>query len=177
MKYSKSEIEESLTKLREWIKPGDTVYTVLRHVSRSGMSRNISVVLIDGDAMLHPNHAVACVTGAPLVRGGMNDAIKMGGCGMNMGFALVYELAARLWPNGYGCMGDKCNSNDHTNGDRDYTPHTGPMTRCRLCLDVPGKDGLGHVCKGCNGAGEIEDTFNRDHWHRDGGYALKQRWL
>src|SRR3990167_7127820 len=134
MKYSKSEIEESLTKLREWIKPGDTVYTVLRHVSRSGMSRNISVVLIDGDAMLHPNHAVACVTGSTLVRGGMNDAIKMGGCGMDMGFALVYDLSARLWPNGYGCTGDKCNSNDHANGDRDYTAH-GAIGGCLIGKD------------------------------------------
>lgn len=32
------------------------------------------------------------------------------------------------------------------------------MTRCPKCLDVPGKDGRGRVCKGCNGAGEIPDT-------------------
>ena len=163
MRYSKSEIEESLTKLREWIKPGDTVYTVLRHVSRSGMSRNISVVLIDGDAMLHPNHAVACVTGAPLVRGGMNDAIKVGGCGMDMGFALVYDLSARLWPNGYGCIGNKCNSNDHTNGDRDYTMH-GPT-------DMNGDNEDREP-----GPGERADGLVR-HWHKDGGYALRQRWL
>jgi hypothetical protein len=25
--------------------------------------------------------------------------------------------------------------------------------RCRLCLDVPGKDGLGRPCKGCRGTG------------------------
>ena len=164
MKYSKSEIEESLTKLREWIKPGDTVYTVLRHVSRSGMSRNISVVLIDGDAMLHPNHAVARVTGSPLVRGGMNDAIKMGGCGMDMGFALVYDLSARLWPNGYGCMGDKCNSNDHTNGDRSYEVGAHAKVPSGLCPTCK------HHGDDCTG-----DTAS--HHHGDGGYGLTQRWL
>lgn len=29
-----------------------------------------------------------------------HDAIKIGGCGMDMGFALVYELGMKLWPDG-----------------------------------------------------------------------------
>lgn len=144
MRYTKTEIDESLAKLREWLHPGDTVYTILRHVSRSGMSRNISVVVPFGDGdFIHPNHAVAVVTGMPLVRG-WNDAVKVSGAGMDMGFHLAYALSHRLFPDGYGCTGDKCASNDHSNGDRDYTRH------------------------GNGGA---------DHWHTDGGYAIKQRWL
>jgi hypothetical protein len=27
--------------------------------------------------------------------------------------------------------------------------------RCPSCLDVPGKDGLGRVCKRCKGSGEV----------------------
>src|SRR5476651_1853736 len=42
-RISKAEQErtEAIKHLRTLIKPGDTVYTVLRHVSRSGMTRGI----------------------------------------------------------------------------------------------------------------------------------------
>jgi hypothetical protein len=36
----------ALEHLHDWLKPGDTVYTVLRHVSRSGMLREIGVILL-----------------------------------------------------------------------------------------------------------------------------------
>jgi hypothetical protein len=43
---------ESIVHLRTILKPGDTVYTVLRHVSRSGMSRNVDLYVIeDGNPM------------------------------------------------------------------------------------------------------------------------------
>lgn len=181
MKYSKQDREEALTRLREWIKPGDTVHTLLRHVSRSGMQREIGVVLLKDGIDLHPNHAVACVLGKRL---GKRDGVIVGGCGMDMGFHLVYNLSYVLFPDGFGCVGDgsgyegsgrACPSNDHSNGDRDYTPHGQTSSRCKACLDVPGKDGLGHRCKACDGTGMVK----RDHqrWHKDGGYALRHRWL
>lgn len=40
------EMEESKTRLKEMLHEGDTIYTVLRHVSASGMSREIDVYLI-----------------------------------------------------------------------------------------------------------------------------------
>ena len=43
-KAAEAERAEAIAKLREWIKPGDTVYTVLDSVSRSGMSRHIRVL-------------------------------------------------------------------------------------------------------------------------------------
>lgn len=108
MNQKQKEKEEAIARLREWIKPGDTVYTVLRHVSSSGMSRVISVVLIkpgksgEEPVMLHPNHAVAAALGLTLVTKGGSNGVKMGGCGMDMGFALVYELGAVLFPGGDG---------------------------------------------------------------------------
>jgi hypothetical protein len=36
---------------------------------------------------------------------------------------VVYELAAALFPGGFRCTGEQCPSNEHTNGDRDYSPH------------------------------------------------------
>ena len=45
MKYTKSEITEAMEYLHQYLKPGDKVYTILRQVSRSGMSRHISVLI------------------------------------------------------------------------------------------------------------------------------------
>ena len=115
-----AERQEAIERLREWIKPGDTVYTILRHVSRSGMSREIGVVLMDGKSDLHPNWAVSKAIGA---RQGKSDGVVMGGCGMDMGFALVHELSYALYPDGFDCLGEGCPSNDHSNGDRNREPH------------------------------------------------------
>lgn len=101
-KATEAERAEVIQKLREWIKPGYTVYTILRQVSRSGMSRHISVVVMpkDGGRPLHPNYSVSkALRYAPLVRslGGV-DALRVGGAGMDMGFDLVYNLAYVLYP-------------------------------------------------------------------------------
>ena len=120
MKVSKAEKEQALGSLRRWLKPGDTVYTILRHVSRSGMMREIGVVLLDKDVDLHPNWAVSKVLGTPQ---GKSDGLRIGGCGMDMGFHLVATLSRCLFPEGFECIGKGCPSNDHSNGDRDYTPH------------------------------------------------------
>ena len=43
---------------------------------------------------------------------------------MEMGFSLVYTLSSTLYPEGFKCIGyGRCPSNDHRNGDRDYSPH------------------------------------------------------
>lgn len=118
-KVETRERDEAIAKLREWLKPGDTVYTILRYVSRSGMQREIGVVILKDGTDLHPNYLVAKALG---YRQGIQDGIIMGGCGMDMGFALVYNLSCVLWPEGFGCIGKGCPSNDHANGDRDYTP-------------------------------------------------------
>jgi len=175
---AKIEREEAKAKLREWIKPGDTVYTILRHVSRSRMLREIGIVLLTppddmgaqvkvpparhpGMVDLHPNYLVAEALGERI---GKRDGVIVGGCGMDMGFHLVYNLGRVLWPDGFGCIGKECRSNDHSNGDRDdYAPHG--------LTDENGRPenreaGPGEVADGC-----------RAHWHDDGGYALTQKWL
>lgn len=120
-KAQKQERDEAIAKLREWIKPGDTVYTILRHVSRSGMQREIGVVLLKDGTDLHPNYSVAT---ALRERVGKRDGVIVGGCGMDMGFHLVYNLGRTLFPDGFECVGEKhCHANDHSNGDRNYKPH------------------------------------------------------
>ena len=138
MNAKQREQQEAVRELREILKPGDTVYTKVEHVSRSGMSRVISPYIIRDNEPICLEWKVAKATGYPLTpTGSRHEGIKIGGCGMDMGFHLVYQLSRILFPDGYECIGQGCPANDHSNGDRDYTPHH----------------------------------------HRDGGYALKQKWL
>ena len=169
-KAAKAEREDAKAKLREWLKPGDTVHTILRHVSRSGMQREIGVVLLKDGADLHPNYLVAKALGERI---GKRDGIVVGGCGMDMGFHLVYNLGYVLWPDGFGCIGKGCRSNDHFNEDRDYTLHDsidekGGSHPCYCHADPWPADKPSCLHCGCARVA---------HWHRAGGYALTQQWL
>lgn len=187
-KAQKQERDEAIAKLREWIKPGDTVYTILRNVSRSGMQREIGIVLMKPDGVvLHPNWSVAKALGYRL---GKRDGVIVGGCGMDMGFEIVYNLSRVLFGAGFGCIGKECHSNDHFNGDRDYTENKFRVT----CLDDSGarvpatklvwehRDDAEKYAKSV--AVTREALVEGTHWHRDasgwdndGGYALEHRWL
>lgn len=131
---NKLEREEARKRLLSSIKPGDTLFTVLRHVSSSGMSRDIDIYQIES-TIAEPN--VWWLSGLAAAAAGFSrkgDAIRVSGAGMDMGYHLVYSLSRCLFPEGFGCIGETCPSNDHSNGDA-Y------------------------------------------HWHKDGGYALRHRWI
>ncbi len=77
-------------------------YTLIRHVSRSGMSRTISVHYVHaatGD-LRHLNYVCAVLLG--LAMDDLRDGVKVKGCGQDMGFALVYDLASAALGDGYG---------------------------------------------------------------------------
>jgi len=142
---------EAVERLRERIKAGDTLYTTVKHVSRSGMSRSIDVIrIIDGEPF-HISYNVALALGDSYDRD--REAVKISGCGMDMGFELVYCLSHALFPDGFDCTGKNCHSNDHSNACK--APEgacTDYFERCTNLECVP--------------------------WHHgDGGYALRQRWL
>jgi hypothetical protein len=69
---------------------------VLRHTSTSGMQRRISLCIIVGDELRNIDNLAADAMG----RTNTGDGIKAQGCGMDMGFELVYALGAALWPDG-----------------------------------------------------------------------------
>jgi hypothetical protein len=80
------------------VKPGSTVYTKCNHVANSGMSRDISVYVVAKDKTIWDCSAmVADLCG---YRRAKDNSVKMGGCGMDMGFAIVYALGGALWPKG-----------------------------------------------------------------------------
>lgn len=105
-KYTKTETAEAIEKLREWFPKGSTVHTILEHVSASGMSRSIRVVspFISEHSkqieFIHPNHSIAVALGWTRSKR-PHEGIKVGGCGMDMGFHLVYSLSSVLYGDGY----------------------------------------------------------------------------
>lgn len=140
------EIEEVKTRLRAMINPGDTIYTSLKHVSRSGMYRVIRLyVMVDN----HPQNIDWLAS--QLLEGydDRHEGCKASGCGMDMGFALVYHLSYSLRYE-YPCIGyeskkpgeNRCSSPDHINSG-------------------PDRD---------------NESYWLEHGHRD-GYALKHQWM
>jgi hypothetical protein len=89
--------DEARAHLREYLKPGDTIYCTLRHVSRSGMQREISFHVIRDD---EPRWLDYWIARACDYRRGKREGLIVSGCGMDMGFHVVYHLGAVLWPNG-----------------------------------------------------------------------------
>jgi len=72
-----------------------TIYTKVEHVSRSGMLRYISMQIVENGEIFTirslPNFEKA---GYKFNMDNGHDGWKMGGCGMDMGFALVYDVAS-----------------------------------------------------------------------------------
>ena len=147
-KAQKAAQQDACEKLRKLIQPGDKVFTILDHVSKSGMTRHIRIKLISKDGTTYdPNYLVAQALDMRQAKRG--DGIVTQGCGMDMGFSLVYNLGYALFPDGFTCTGLKtdkdgfkdyinsCPSNDHSTRKGDYSPHI----------------------------------------HKDGGYALRHEWL
>lgn len=153
------ERDEAVASLREILKPGDTLYTVNRHIARSGMMRAIDVYKIDETQPVWLSRQACRVTGYSFSE--KYEAVRMDGCGMDMGFALVYAISQRLFPDGFGCVGEGCPSNDHSNGDCDYTRHVDHAA-----------GNPDHIC-----AMHPETCVAPKHWHKSGGYALRHRWM
>jgi hypothetical protein len=87
--------------LEYFVKEGDTVYTVLRSVSSSGMSRTMSLKVSKEGRILDLTYYASVVLDYPLVEVNGSRAIRVGGCGMDMGFHAVYSLARVLFRDKY----------------------------------------------------------------------------
>ena len=109
---------EAIKTLRKYFRPGDTVFTVLRHVSGSGMFRLIDVYAIKGGTPIRLTYHASKALDIP--RDKKREGLRVSGCGMDMGFSIAYDLSSTLFRNGYPCTGERCNANDHSNGDRNY---------------------------------------------------------
>lgn len=143
-----TEKDNAISDLRKMLKPGDKVYTVLRHRAASGMTRWLDVFIMEGNEPRRITWTVGKALGYTYDR--KYEALRVTGCGMDLGYDVVYGIGWALWPTGAPCTGSdgtrqkgsrcvvRCRSNDHSNGDREY---------------------------------------KRGKIHKDGGYALNHAWL
>jgi hypothetical protein len=100
MKYTKIETQKATEFLNNNIKVGDTLYTIETHVTKSGMSRSIRVFDKNKDDI---TFYVARILGETIDQN--NGGIKVSGCGMDMGFEIVYRLGYALYPKGFKVNG------------------------------------------------------------------------
>lgn len=153
-KAGKAALQEEARKgLLECLKPGDTIHMVLRHVSASGMSRRIDFYKMYRNEPMRLTVSIARLLDYPV----SDKGLMVNGCGMDMGFSVVYNVGRTLWPQGFALT-----------------------QRCDKCQDVPGKDGLGRPCKTCKGTGnmpKIGRNGDKSGIETDGGYALNYRWM
>lgn len=89
-------VEGTRRDLLDWTRPGTRVYTILRKVSASGMSRRLTVHAVRSGAIADITHAAHVLTNYPLRDG----HLVIGGCGFDAGHAVVYSLGQALWPRG-----------------------------------------------------------------------------
>ena len=114
---------DAIKTLKTMLKPGSDVYTIISHVSASGMSRSVRVILpVSEKENVYPTDnitgrkdynnprvkkvgkvrdvswLVACALGLKFDQN--NGGVKVGGCGMDMAFSVVYDMGMTLWPKG-----------------------------------------------------------------------------
>ena len=95
---AKEERETAIADLLKLLKPGSRVGCIVRHVSRSGMQREISLyIATKAGEMVCLDWYAARALG---YRRGRSGGLIVGGCGMDMCFHTVYNLGRTLWPNG-----------------------------------------------------------------------------
>ena len=155
-KVTQAEKQDAMDRLKAYnMQPGETVYTTLKHCSRSGMSRVIDLYIMRDNVPLRISWSVGTLLeGYDLKHGGA----KASGCGMDMGFHLVYELSRCLFPGGFGVIGYGGEASLYPQG---ITPAS--------------KAQADHLrSKGVQFRGRNGDTSG---WDNDGGYALKHSWL
>jgi len=91
---------EYADRLRERAPKGATMYTILRHESRSRMMRVISAYVIkDNKPVWLAWPWIAAVAGFPDDR--RREGNRVDGVGEDKGFRLVYDLAHALYGDGY----------------------------------------------------------------------------
>jgi hypothetical protein len=161
---------ESIATLKNLLKPGNKVTTILRSVARSGMTRRISYIIAKDAEIIDITWDVARALGEPVKQRGQyvqDSGLFVQGCGMDMGFHVVYSLSRTLFPDGFGA----------TRGTapvgKDMSTDTGRgITACKTPIsreEIAGCAERGWTFYGRNG--------DASGWDTDGGYALKQGWL
>ena len=94
--------------------PGDRLYTVTRHTSASGMTRSISTFVIRDNQPICIDYWVARLLDMSFDQ--KHGGCKTSGCGMDMGFEIVYRIGRVLYPDGYNLPEGAIGRNGDTSG-------------------------------------------------------------
>ena len=82
------------------LKAGDTIYTIVKNVSRTSNTRDIVPLIIDEDGTIkNISYEVAETLGWKVNKAG--DGVVVKGYGMDMTYHLVHQLGIALFPDGY----------------------------------------------------------------------------
>ena len=82
------------TRLENILDVGQEIYCIIRHVSQSGMTRHISFFCIENNQPKFLNGLIADYLDYKMNK--YHDALVVGGCGMDMAFAVVHYLNSKL---------------------------------------------------------------------------------
>jgi hypothetical protein len=99
MNKKQIEKQESIEDLKLYLKKGMTLQAIIRQVSSSGMSRNISFKVIDNNKVYDLSYQIAKALEYPFNE--KYHAVKVKGCGMDMAFHVTYNISYMLFNNGY----------------------------------------------------------------------------
>lgn len=94
----KAEKKDAIEYLKKNLKKGDTLFTIVTKVAPSGMSRRIKVLDIKNGNPSYWSYYVSKALGYKLKDDG---SLLVQGCGMDMGFHVVYSLSQKLFNDGY----------------------------------------------------------------------------
>lgn len=117
---------EAIDQLSKTLTPGQTIYTKVLHVSRSGRSRVIQTCIVENGEIRDISRMTAAAIGASFDYD--RRGVKVQGVGMDMTFHVVYSLGCALYPQTVPCTGSsgvtptgrktkapRCRSNEHFN--------------------------------------------------------------
>lgn len=175
-----AEVEAAREELRQILPPGAQVLVLQRHVAPSGMTRWLDLyAMVDGELRRITETAATAMDDHTTYKDGHGWTLKVGGCGMDMHFATVYNLSRALYRDGYACTGDseqprhRCGSNDHSN---DY----GMFSREYDAALAESWDGTRDEYVAARQdyiSEQLATSYAPTRIHTDGGYALTHRSL
>lgn len=94
-KAEELEAEKSLKALLN--KSDKNVYSIVEHVSRSGMQRTIDFFVIVDGRPARISHLIARMGMYQRTRTPGDNGIKVNGCGMDMRFSVIYNISRHLY--------------------------------------------------------------------------------
>lgn len=106
---------EEIKSLKKMLKASNsTIYCVLNHVSSSGMTRHIQFLVANKSRIIDITWYLSGLLGYSI--NDKNGGLIVGGCGMDMGFHVVYSVGRALHPKGFKFPKSRYGRNGDTSG-------------------------------------------------------------